>query len=80
MDLGDAFNSTYIFPPLMLFVLFLAIVFIGCLLFQAFCILWSPFAAIICAVDAHRGRMSVWRYAVAGGLCSIFLSYHGCIS
>ena len=64
----DVFTDGFIFYPMMLLGLFA----LGCLLFQAFCILWSPFAAIICALDAYQRNMSIWRYAVAGGLCSIF--------
>lgn len=52
--------------------------FMAILLFAlALCIAWAPFAALICALMAHRRGLSVGRYAVLGFVCSalIFLPW-----
>lgn len=62
------------FIPLLVLLLVSLLLFgLGCILFQAFSILWAPVAAIICAVSAYRANRSIWRYAIAGALASIFL-------
>ena len=56
------FSAIYLIP----FTLFV-------LLFQIACIIWSPFAALICGVIARKTGLSVWKYALAGAICSTLL-------
>ena len=43
------------------------------LLFQILCIVWSPCAAVICGIVALKRNLSVWRYMLAGAICSVLL-------
>ena len=37
------------------------------------CVLWAPFASLICAKSARKNGLEVRRYAVVGGLYSLML-------
>ena len=55
-----------------LMVMFALIASVG-ILFQVFCLVWAPFGTIACALGAYSAKRSIWRYAIAGALASIFL-------
>lgn len=57
------FISAIYLIPFTLFVLF----------FQIVCIMWSPFAALLSAITAHRTGLNIWKYALASIICSALL-------
>ena len=65
--------STFILGLLFYSHLISLLVGLACLFAQALCLVWAPFAAILSALFAHRTDRSVWRYAIAGALASVFL-------
>ncbi|MDE2685995.1 MAG: hypothetical protein OXI16_00635 [Chloroflexota bacterium] len=66
--LRELFDYLFFFSTIMLvpFAAFVA-------LFQVACVIWSPFAALICAVIARKTGLSVWKYALAGAIGSTLL-------
>lgn len=42
-------------------------------LFQIACVIWAPFAALMCAIISHRMGLSIWKYALAGAICSVLM-------
>ena len=56
---------------IVLLVFGVGIIALGLLLFQLFCVVWSPFAGMMCAPNTHRIGLSVRRYALAGAFTLI---------
>ena len=69
MGILSTITDGAVFFPMVLFAL---IAFAG-ILFQMFCLVWAPFGAIVCALNAHGTKRSILGYAIAGALASIFL-------
>lgn len=66
--LRELFDTIFFFSTILL-IPFVAFV----LLFQVACVIWSPFAGLMCAIIARRLGLSVWRHALAGAICSVLL-------
>ena len=63
----------YIDFGIVLFVFGFGLVALATITFQAFCIIWSPVAAVICGLTAHKRGLNVLRYAIFGAVCSMLL-------
>jgi len=63
----------YIDFGVVLLVFGLGLIALAILAFQAFCIVWSPFAAVMCGRVARKRRLNILRYSIIGAIYSVLL-------